>query len=379
MNTSRHHKTPAPEPPIERSDVTDLANAVQDAVGPKPLTEQPRVTLGPAIGKARTVGGNDADCTPFDAYSHNPMLPSEQMVLAVAGMLSVLIGERAFAILAAYHTGTLTPPMPAPKMREGWRALSWRTRMLVGLIAAIEAFLGANLFERLVGAPDSISWLVGVGWSLILTFGLLAVAGWISEQRPALVANWGLPLAGAVGLVFVALIAFYAYALAGGRSVTTGGVSGGGLAGTVPQAASSVNWVFLAVYFTAMLLFGAVLLITHVHDLGVEKKRYAMAVRAAKEAQYDPEQQRQLAIQLLTACVELASGLEDMEHSVTRGYVAGARRQLPPHQSSMWKSDHLEKYQVAEPDWVAPIKAEIDKLKKSAPSTTPVVALKRIT
>jgi hypothetical protein len=377
MKTSRQPETPVPEP-IERSDVADLANAVQDAVGPEPLTEQPRVALGPAIGKARTVGGNDAAGTPFDVYSHNPVLPSEQMVLAITGMLSVLIGERAFAILAAFYTGTLTPPMPELKMREGWRAMSWRTRMLVGLIAGIEAFLGANLFERLVGAPDSISWLVGVGWSLILTLSLLAAAGWISEHRPALVANWGLPLAGAVGLVFVALIAFYAYALAGGRSVTTGGVSGGGLAGTAPQAASSVNWVFLAVYFTAMLLFGAVLLISHVHDLGVEKKRYAMAVRTAKEAQYDQEQQRQLAIQLLTACVELAAGLQDMVQAITRAYVAGARRILPPALSSMWNSDHLENCQVAEPAWVTPIKAEIEKLKKNAPST-PVVALKRIT
>lgn len=364
-----------PQPPGRREMTIDdalavLAAAVFAVVGPPELWKMPQLLgLDRAVQAAGAVGKLDANSDPFDGYTHHPVLPHQNAVVSIALQILDALGTRAYAILAAWKTGRLVPLAQTLDTRSAWKRMSWLTRALILLAALLEMWLAATLWERLIGAGDSWSWIVGGVWALILLIGTLKAAEWIHDHRPGLIEDRGLWIAGAAAAVLAIVLTFYAFGLAGGAQAdpTAGGATGGGVANTTTSGSpdNDVNWVFLAVYLGAMLFIALTVLFSHVRDLGLELREATNSRLAALDALPSDLETLQLAIELLKACVALARE-PNAVHAVVQAYVGAARQELPPAQSSRWDTRELEHCQVSDPAWAADIESEIEALERRA-------------
>ncbi|GAA1508726.1 hypothetical protein [Nocardioides humi] len=377
MNRNKHSKLASGAVPTDqdaargpqtpKAALAVLAGWVSTMVGPSELRVMPQlVNIAEATDASNNAGVADARSKPFDIYSEAPRLSLEQAILpTLLGVLD-LIGIRARDILAACRNGKLTP-LPQPTLPAVWyRAISPLTWILLVIGGLIEMWLGAQLWERLISADDSWSWVVGLAWGSVIAAGMVVIARMVWEQRPGLLQERGLVIAFALAAVFGFGLAIYAYALAGGAEPEqSGGIEGGTTTGAdVASSGVGVNWIFALVYFGAMAFIAAMLVFAHLRDMSQEAKERRRAKRDAWSQVLSPEDQIRLAIELLEACLALVHQATTVIQALASAYVGGARMTLAPELNSMWNTDRLERLEIAPPAWMGDIRQEIRVLKQ---------------
>lgn len=371
-----------PSPVNANAALAVIADWVGKMIGPAELWVMPRlVNIAEATDACDRAGRVDAGTQPFDKYTEHPRLSLQHAIVPALMGLLPLLGIRARDILAAYKNGTLSTrpkPIPATVWNKAISPLTW---LLLAVGALIEMWLGAQLWERLISADDTWSWIVGLVWGLVIAAGMIVIARLMWEHSPGLLQERGLLIAATLAAVFGFGLAVYAFALAGGAETDpTGGIEGGSTAGaSTGSDGLAVNWVFALVYFGAMGFIGAMLVFAHFRDMNQEAKERQRAKREAWSHVLSPEDQLKLAIELLEACLTLVHQAMTVIQAMTSAYVGGARMVLPPELNSLWDSSKLETLKIEDPAWTSDIRNEIEILKgllgqrhDGAPALNPV-------
>jgi len=343
-----------------------LLASIQAMVLPAEIWKMPYLDDGGAGTKAATtVGGLNGGSNPADDLSRSVKMPDQGTVVKYVMELLEVIGQRAYAILAALSTGTLTMPfMPTSPARGWWKTTSWRTKVLLAVSFVLEAVFGSKMAERLAGSSDYISWAVGLAIAAVLTVSAISIAEAIQHQQLGLLRGYGAWAALGVAVLGVLFLTTYAWGLGGGAEAqpTISGLNGGAAPDSAVTSGPSENWALIVIYASLLLFLLTSVVLSHLIDLFHEDVARVDKDMAAKKAVLPPEGQKRLAIELLTQCVVLIEQAKHRVRGLIQAYIGGVRLVLPPALNSAWNTDALENLELPDPAWVKDIKEEIARL-----------------
>ncbi|WP_435084732.1 hypothetical protein [Gordonia hongkongensis] len=298
----------------------------------------------------------------MDEDTRNVLLPHEEWVLRVVCELSEIIGQRAFEILGALKTSSLTPQFVAERPPTHWKTISVRTLLLVCVAIALETIFGARMAEKLAGTQDNWSWLVGVAVATLLTVSAITIANSIHTQDVGLLHRRGAWVALMVAVVAVAFLSAWAFGLGGGaKAVLSNNVISGGTAdsGSDPVTGSSINTMLVIIYAALLLLVLSAVVLSHLYDEVQQRESRDME---AKKKVLTETQQKLKAVKLLRQCLVVNEHAKHRAHGLVMAYVAGARSTLPPTVNSAWDTELLENWQAPNSAWVRRVETEIRRL-----------------
>lgn len=349
--------------------LSELLAAIQGMVLPPTIHEMPYLADdGRATKAAHDIGILEPKAS-VDESSRNPKMPHQASIVKAVSELPELVGQRAYAILAALNAATLSVLYVASEPVKGWKATSWRTRVLLVVAFTLEAVFGARLAERLAGSSDYVSWAVGLAIATLLTASAMSIAYAIHTQQIGLLRGKGAWVGLGLAILAVAFLSAYAWGLGGGAEADTsgGGLTGGTATGdTGGTSGDTEDWALMVIYLGLLVLLLATVVLSHLLDLFYEQVERVDRDMALKDHVLSCDDQVVLAIKLLRQCLVLKDQAKHRARGILMSYVGGVRSTLSPDVNMAWTTDDLEHLDLPDPAWVAEIEAEIKRLERRA-------------
>ncbi|MFT4187781.1 MAG: hypothetical protein QM621_04295 [Aeromicrobium sp.] len=337
----------------------------------QPLIRKDRAAEAVTVGGA--IGEKDGQAPGVDEHSPTKVMPSEDLILnSVQSAMHAMGAEVSMSIKRSREGEDLTQEPPQEEPSLGQKVLHFLRRhafMLVALVAVavFEYFVGIEWTQRIFEVDDTEAHIL----ALVLPI-LFAVIGVVVAQGVMIAARGSVKKIIIVSVVLTLLGFFTAIICAGlvmsgqvepssngGGGVTGGGVSGGAEGDDGDGAYSLVK---LGSYVSLLFAVTVTLMLTHLIDLYRAWHADTEAAAEAARNALTPDEVVAADLAYLDQFRHLYAEMVEVRQDVIRAYISGVRSTLSNRIADDWNHQRLLDDQMDEPEWLAELAEEIDRL-----------------